>query len=52
MAEGVVYHVDSNGGTEVEGVEVVVCAVVRDKGCEVGVVVHVEFGDRVKYRVG
>ncbi len=41
------YHVDSRGWTEVEGVEVVVCVVVRDKGCEVGVVVYVEYGDRV-----
>ena len=48
MAEVVVYHVDNRGSTEVKGVEVVVCAVVRYKGCEVGVVVYVEYGDRVK----
>jgi hypothetical protein len=43
-----VYHVDSRGWTEVKGVEVVVCVVFHDKGCEVGVVVYVEYGDRVK----
>ena len=48
MATGVVYHVDSRGWSEVKGVEVVVCVVVRDKGCEVGVVVYVEYGDRVR----
>jgi hypothetical protein len=42
------YHDDSRGWSEVKGVEVVVCVVVRDKGCEVGVVVYVEYGDRVK----
>ena len=42
------YHVDSREWTEVKGVEVVVCAVVRDKGCELGDVVYVEYGDRVK----
>ena len=42
------YHVDSRGWMEVKGVEVVACAVVRDKGCEVGVVVYVEYGDRVE----
>ena len=42
------YHVDSQGWAEVKGVEVVVCVIVRDKDCEVGVVVYVEYGDRVK----
>ncbi len=41
-------HVDSRGWSEVEGVVVVVCVVVRDKGCEVGVVVYVEYENRVK----
>ena len=42
------HHVDSRGLTEVKGVEVVVCVFFRDKGSEVGVVVYVEYGDRVK----
>ncbi len=42
------YHVNSRGWSEIKGVEVVVCVVVRDKGCEVGVVVYVEYGNRVK----
>ena len=46
------YHVDSRGWSEIKGVEVLVCAVVRDEGCKVGVVVYVEYGDRMKYRVG
>ncbi len=41
------YHVDSRG-VEIEGVEVVVCMVVRDKGGEVRVVVYVKYGDRAK----
>ena len=41
-------NVDSWGWSEVEGVEVIVCVVVCDKGCKVGVVVYVEYGDRVK----
>ena len=41
-------HVDSRRELEIEGVEVVVCMVVRDKGSEVRVVVYVEYGDRVK----
>ena len=48
MAEGVVYRVDSRGWSEFKGVEVVVCVVVRDKGCEVGAVVYVEYDDRVR----
>jgi hypothetical protein len=43
-----VYRVDSRGWSEVKGFEVVVCVVVCDKGCEVEVVVYVEYGDRVK----
>ena len=42
------YHVDSRGWSEVKGVVEVVCVVVRDRGCEVGIVVYVEYGDRVK----
>ena len=42
------YHVDGWGWLEVEGVVVVVCVIVRDKSCEVGVVVYVEYGDRVE----
>ena len=34
--------------SEIKGVVVVVCVVVRVKGCEVGVVVYVEYGDWVK----
>jgi hypothetical protein len=41
-------HVDSRGWSEVKGVEVIVCVVVRDKGCKVGVMVYVEYGNRVK----
>ena len=41
-------HVNSRGWSEIKGVEVVVCVVVRDKGCEVEVVVYVQYGDRVK----
>ena len=36
------YHVDSWGWSDVKRVVVVVCVVVRDKGCEVGVVVYVK----------
>jgi hypothetical protein len=43
-----VYHVDSPWLSEVKGVEIVVCMVVRDKGCEVRVVVYIEYSDRVK----
>ena len=42
------YHVYSRGWSEVKGDEVVVCVVVRDKGCEVGIVVYIKYGDRVK----
>jgi len=42
------YHVDSRRRLEVEGVEVVVCMVVRDKGSKVRVVVYVKYGDRVE----
>ena len=48
LAEGVVYHIDSRGWLEVKGVEEMLCVVVRDTGCEVGVVVYVEYRDRVK----
>ncbi len=41
-------HVGGRWWSEVEGIEVVVCVVVRDECCEVGVVVYVEYGDRVK----
>ncbi len=39
---------DSRRRLEFEGVEVVVCMVVRDKGSKVRVVVYVKYGDRVK----
>ena len=42
------YHVNSRRWSEIKGVEVVVCVVVRDKGCEVGIVVYIKYGDRVK----
>ena len=42
------YHVNSRGWSEIKGVEVVVCKVVRDEGCEVRVVVYIECSDRVK----
>ncbi len=42
------YHVDSRGCLEIKGVEIVVCMVIRDKGCEVKVVVYIEYSDRVK----
>jgi hypothetical protein len=43
-----VYHVNSRRWSEIKGFEIVVCVVVRDEGCEVGVVVYVEYSDRVK----
>ena len=42
------YHVDSRRWSEIEGVEIVVCLVVRNKTCEVRVVVYIEYSDRVK----
>ena len=42
------YHVDSRGWEEAKGVEVVVCVVVRDEDYKVGIVVYVEYGNRVK----
>ena len=39
------YHVYGRGWLEVEGVVVVICVVVRDKGCEVETLVYVEYGD-------
>ena len=42
------YPVNSRGWSKIKEVEVVVCLVVRDKGCEVVVVVYVEYSDRVK----
>jgi hypothetical protein len=36
------------GWLEVKGIVVVVCVIVRDEGCEVGVLVYVEDGDRFK----
>ena len=42
------YHVNSRGWSEIKGIEVVVCVVIRDKDCEVGVVVYVEYSDRIK----
>ena len=42
------YVVDGRGWLEVKGVVVIVQLVVCDEGCEVGVVVYVEYGDLVK----
>ena len=42
------YLVDGRGWLEVEGVVVLVCVVVRDEGCEVGILVYVEYGDRLE----
>ena len=42
------YHVYGRGWLDVEGFVVVVCVVVRDKGCEVGISVYVEYADRVE----
>jgi hypothetical protein len=47
-----VYHVDCRGWSKVKGIEVVVCVIIRDEGCKVGVVVYVKNGDRVKLWVG
>ena len=41
------YPVYSRGWLEVEGIVVVICVVVRDEGCEVRVMMYVEYGDRV-----
>jgi len=40
--------VDRGGWPEVEGMIVVVCMIVGDEGCEVGVIVYVKDRDRVK----
>jgi hypothetical protein len=40
--------IDRRGWTEVDGVIVVVCMVVGDEVCEVGVVVYVNDRDKVK----
>ena len=42
------YLVDRRGWSEVEGVTVVICMVVGDDGCKVGIVVYVKDGDRGK----
>ncbi len=42
------YHVDSREWSEIQGVEIVVCMVVRDKGYEVRLVVYIEYSDRIK----
>ena len=42
------YPVDRGGGSEAEGVIVVVCMVIGDESCEVVLVVYVEDVDRVK----
>ena len=41
------YHVGRIGWTEVEGVIMVVCMVVGDEACEVGIVVYIKDRDRV-----
>jgi len=47
-----VYHVNKRKWSEIKGVEVVVCVVVRDEGCEVRFLVFIEYSDRVKWMVG
>ncbi len=42
------YPCDGRSWLESEGVVVVVCLVVCDEGCEVGVLMYVEYGDRVE----
>ena len=42
------YHGDGRGWLQVEGVVVVVCVVVGNEGCEVGILVYVEYGDRME----
>ncbi len=42
------YPCDGRWWLEIEGVVVVVYIVVCDKGCEVGVLMYVEYGDRVE----
>ena len=42
------YHVNRGGWSEAEGVVIVVCMVVGDKGREVVIVVYVEDGGWVK----
>ncbi len=42
------YLGDGRGWLEIEGVVIVVCVIVCDKGCEVGVMMYAENGDRVE----
>ncbi len=42
------YLGDGRERLEIEGVVIVVCVVVCGKGCEVGVMMYVEYGDRVE----
>ena len=42
------YHVARKRWSEVKGVIVLVCMVIGDERCEVGIVVYVKDGDRVK----
>ena len=46
------YLIGRRGWPDVERVIIVVCMVVGDEGCEVGIVVHVKDRDRVVYGVG
>ena len=46
------YSVDRRGWSQVEGVVVIVCVVVCDEGCKVGIVVNIKDSDRVKKGVG
>ncbi len=46
------YPIDRWGWSHVDGVIVVVCMIVRDEGCEVRVVVFIEYSDRVEQGVG
>ncbi len=48
LAEVIVDHVDRRGRLEAGWVVVVVCMVVGNECCEVGVVVYVKDSDRVK----
>ncbi len=46
------YLCDDRGWLLIEGVVRVVCVVVRDKGYEVGILMYVEYGDRVQEWLG
>ncbi len=52
MTKGVVYLVYFWGWLEIEGVVVVVCAIVRNESGGVGVMVYIEYGGWVEKWVG